>query len=62
MSAPGAGLAGATARVFELSWPSLLWGRRARWLLPLLAWPALLPLLARIAGGTRMPWGDVAGG
>jgi ABC-2 type transport system permease protein len=62
MSRGGVGFVGAAARVFELSWPSLLWGRRARWLTPLLAWPALVPLLGRLAGARAAAWNDVAAG
>jgi ABC-2 type transport system permease protein len=54
-SAPG--LLAASARLFALEWPSLLWGRRGRWMLPLLAWPVLMPLLHLAAGG-RFPWND----
>jgi len=38
------------ARVFTLTWPALAWARRTPWLLPLLAWPLLPPLLGRLAG------------
>lgn len=62
MSARNVGHVAATLRVFELSWPSLVWGRRSRWLMPLLAWPALLPLLGRFAGAGGTAWKDVAGG
>jgi ABC-type transport system involved in multi-copper enzyme maturation permease subunit len=58
----GVGFVGAAARVFELSWPTLLWGRRARWLALLLAWPLLLPLMSRVAGAPAMAWTDVVGG
>jgi ABC-2 type transport system permease protein len=52
-------LGSAAFRVLGLAWPGLLVGRRARWVLPLLAWPLLLPLLRRILGAEASSWPDV---
>jgi ABC-2 type transport system permease protein len=54
------GLAGAAARIFALEWPGLLWGRRGRFLLPLLAWPVLSATM-RLASGGRLAWTDCVG-
>jgi ABC-2 type transport system permease protein len=54
------GTFGAAARIFALEWPDLLWGRRGRWMLPLLAWPAVMALLRVFTGG-RLAWSDAVG-
>jgi ABC-2 type transport system permease protein len=54
------GLIASTSRLFALEWPALLWGRRGRWMLPLLAWPVIGPAM-RLATGARLPWTEVVG-
>ena len=61
MSAAGVGFLPAVARSFALAWPALAWGRRTRWALALLAWPALLTILGRLAGAST-EWREAAGG